>query len=74
MNDHPRVIFVPEALVAGGGWGEVNLLLIREADGRYRVADGPDLRWVHEKAPMFLGQTLDEGRCNACGKKLTSGS
>ena len=73
MSFQEKVFFLPEALVPGRGWCEANVLFIREDDGRYRIASGADIAWVHERAPKFFRQTVDEGSCAECGAKLIAG-
>lgn len=73
MSFQEKVFFIPEALVPGLGWSEANVVFIREEDGRYRIASGEDIAWIHDKAPNFFRQTLDKGWCQECGAKLISG-
>ena len=56
MSD-PEVVFIGEALVLGQGEIELNMIIIREPDGRYRKATGPDLVKIHEAAPGFIRLT-----------------
>jgi hypothetical protein len=74
MSFQEKVFFVTDVLLPGGGWRSANSVFIREEDGRYRVASGADLAWVHERAPKFVRKTLDEGYCEECGASLISSS
>ena len=49
-----HVMFVATALVMGHGEADVNVLLIRESDGRYRKATGTDLSRLAEAYPKFI--------------------
>ncbi len=49
-----RIMFVKEALVAGEGLTDVNLMLIEVRDGVYTVAKGAELGVLMEEFPNFL--------------------
>jgi hypothetical protein len=50
----PEVMFIEHAVIPRRGERTVNLLLVREADGRYRRATGQDLTALYESFPNFV--------------------
>ena len=56
MKD-PECMFVFQALALDEGETDVNMMLIKNADGSYRKANGKDLAILGDKAPNFIKRT-----------------